>query len=505
MKRVRIALCALLFTAIAATSLFAALSKDNADFPKGPAQYLLTKDEIAEWSSVQTDEEALAFINRFWARRDPTPGTPANEFRNGYNERVKLADQRFHTARLAGSLTDRGKVFIALGGPTHLKRSRSVPASTIQAGPTFNEHDSSIERPQEYSPKELWEYDQGKVDIKLGQPLVEVVFIDQYGTNDWKLERQQGTDIVAVLDNVARGYVVAQSAPPEAPAAYVDLAATAPQAMKFRNDAAAAAVDAARAGTAAASPNLYISVGEYVTPAGEDFVPVQLYMPAGNGVDPGAAVTFFGALDKGGQTIGIFEEPATLLPSNGAVYVSRSFSIPPGEYRGVFGILQDGKPAATISTPIAVTGLDKDAAGVSPLILSNHVYPLADAQASTDPFSFGGLRVVPKSDATFHTKDDLWMFVELRNPGLDATSKAPKLSVKMSLTGTTAQGAPVKMMSPAEETPAQELKGVPGHWAVGQSMPLSTFKPGEYTLALKVTDVASNRTYDLTGHFRVVE
>src|SRR6185436_6886066 len=76
---------------IAASSV-AALSKQHADFPKGPAQYLLTKDELTAWKSVQTDEQAQAFIDQFWARRDPTPGTVRNEFHEGFDERVKIAD-----------------------------------------------------------------------------------------------------------------------------------------------------------------------------------------------------------------------------------------------------------------------------------------------------------------------------------------------------------------------------------------------------------------------------
>jgi hypothetical protein len=61
------------------------------------------------------------------------------------------------------------------------------------------------------------------------------------------------------------------------------------------------------------------------------------------------------------------------------------------------------------------------------------------------------------------------------------------------------------MVTPAEDTPAQELKGVPRHWAVGQSISLETLKAGEYTLAVKVTDVIANRTFDLSGDFRITE
>jgi hypothetical protein len=233
-------------------------------------------------------------------------------------------------------------------------------------------------------------------------------------------------------------------------------------------------------------------------------VPVQLYVP---GDTTAAAATFFGVVEKAdGEKVATFEEPVTLTATKDGSFYARSLTLQPGQYRGAFGLAKDGKAIGVVSTPIAVTGLDKDASGVSSLMLSNNIYPLTEAQQPTDPFAFGGLKVVPKSDATFRKSDELWYFFEARNPGLDpANNNQPKLSVKLSLTGTTADGKPVKMNAPAEITPGQELKGVPGHWAVGQAMPLATFKPGSYKLAVKVTDLVANQTWDLEGSFRIVE
>lgn len=475
-----------------ASSSFAALSKEHADFPKGPAHYLLTKAELAEWKSVQTDEQAKAFIVAFWARRDPTPGTPANEFRDGFDERVKLADANFASSRSAGSATDRGKVFVLLGAPAKARKTATQPG-TVQGPPTgmpagLGDIDTrSPQTVQGYSPKEVWTYEQGKSAIKLGQPLVEIAFIDQYGSNEWKLDRAPTTDYVTVFDNVARSFIVPLAATAPAPA---------PPAT-FKNAALAAA---------APSPHLFVSYGEFVTPAGENFIPVQLYASAAAGLAGGAKGTFFGRIEKaGGETVSIFEEPAALVATNGGAYIDATLSLTPGEYRGTFGFAGEGKAPVVVSTPISVSGLDKDAAGVSALILSNHIYALTEAQAPTDAYSFGGLKVVPKSDRVFRRSDELWYFFEVRNPGLDSATQAPKLLVKLTLNGTTATGAPVKMGLPPEETPARELKGVPGHWAIGQAMLLETFQPGEYMLAVKVTDLTTKQSYDMQEQFRIVE
>jgi len=504
----------ILFSALVAVSIAAsanaALSKEYANFPSGPAQLLFTAEEKDDWNHVETDELARAFIEKFWARRDPTPGTLANEYRDGFDKRVKTADINYSNAKQKGSVTDRGKVYILMGLPTNLqkteKKSSNVQTFTPQMPRRgLDEIDASANRSvQAYTSKEVWIWDQGKSKLPLGQPKVELIFVDQYDSNEWKLDRLPSTDPLVVFERVAKGFIFQPGATLDA-STYTDAApAAAPAPAKFKNDALRAAVDEIRAGKAGAT-NLFVSSSEFVTPSGDHFVPVQLYAPTGTGLDANAPVTFFGAIDQGDQTVAVFETPATLQPSNGAVYVARSLVLAPGEYRGIFGVAVQGKAPVVTAANISVAGIDKDAAGVSALMLSNHIFTMSEAQAPTDPYTFGGMRVVLKSDGTFRTKDELWYFIELRNPGVDPASKAPKLTVKLSLTGKTAQGAPVKMLAPAEETPAQELKGVPGHWGVGQSIPLDSFKPGEYTLAVKVTDVTSNHSYDLSSNFRIVE
>jgi GWxTD domain-containing protein len=508
---------AVLFLAAFAANSFAALSKEYADFSKGPLQHLLTKDERKQWESIQTDEQAKVFIDLFWARRDPSPTTAHNEFREAVEARIKHADERFFEQKLVGSVTDRGKVFILLGSPTKMRRSATPGTGTIQTPGGAFRADDSITSVQQYSPKELWEYEQGKITaIKFGQPVVEVAFIDQYGTNEWKMERVLRTDYGNVFEKVARGYITQPNLTElpvyAATASTVRAAAVAPMAVTtnaaataFKSDALREAVEQARAAKAASNA-LFINYGEYVTSDGEHFVPVQLYVPKSAGVPADAKLTFFGAVDsESGERVMVIEEPVALSVSKDDLFYAKSLKLPAGRYVGTFGLAREGKPVAVVTQPMVLQGVDKDAPGASPLLLTNNIYPLAEAQMPTDPFAFGGMKVVPKGDRIFRRSEDLGYFFELRHPGIDATSKAPNLSMKISLTGTTAEGKPVKILGPSQSVPAQELNGVPGHWAVGQAMPLQTIKPGSYTIAVKVTDVALGKTYDLQESFRVVE
>jgi len=97
------------------------------DWGKGPAQWIMTADEQRQWKQITTDEEAETFILLFWARRDPTPGTPLNEFKADFEGRVKIADERYAnrdsigTVITRGAMSDRGRVLLVLGYPDDIK------------------------------------------------------------------------------------------------------------------------------------------------------------------------------------------------------------------------------------------------------------------------------------------------------------------------------------------------------------------------------------------------
>ena len=126
-------LIAALIVAGATVSAFAQLSMAKADWIRGPVQFLLTPEEKTQWNAIKSDAEADRFIALFWARRDPTPGTPQNEFREEVERRVQYADQKFAAGRQRGSLTDRGKVLILFGPPSVVRRSGGQGRGTITA------------------------------------------------------------------------------------------------------------------------------------------------------------------------------------------------------------------------------------------------------------------------------------------------------------------------------------------------------------------------------------
>src|SRR5437867_8954664 len=109
------------------------MSADKTAWAKGPEQFLMTSEEKAMWQKLPSDDAALAFIDLFWARRDPTPNTPQNEFREEFEAKVKYADQNFKAPRVRGALTDRGKILILFGAPTKATQAKEGAQQRQQA------------------------------------------------------------------------------------------------------------------------------------------------------------------------------------------------------------------------------------------------------------------------------------------------------------------------------------------------------------------------------------
>ena len=78
--------------------------------------YIIADDERAAFKRLQTDQEREKFIEQFWLRRDPTPGTAKNEFMEEHYRRIAYSNQHF-AAAVSGWKTDQGRIYITYGPP----------------------------------------------------------------------------------------------------------------------------------------------------------------------------------------------------------------------------------------------------------------------------------------------------------------------------------------------------------------------------------------------------
>ena len=57
--------------------------------------YIISDEERKAFKQLSNDEERDQFIEAFWQRRDPTPDTEENEFKEEHYRRIEYANEHF--------------------------------------------------------------------------------------------------------------------------------------------------------------------------------------------------------------------------------------------------------------------------------------------------------------------------------------------------------------------------------------------------------------------------
>jgi len=84
-------------------------------------RYISTKEERSTFKKLNL-EGKRQFIRNFWAKRDPSPGTPVNEFKRKYLKGVATSNRMFKGTFKEGWRTDRGRVLLVYGAPDEVER-----------------------------------------------------------------------------------------------------------------------------------------------------------------------------------------------------------------------------------------------------------------------------------------------------------------------------------------------------------------------------------------------
>jgi GWxTD domain-containing protein len=125
------------------------LSKTYRKWLDEDVRWIISDEEKSAFMQLSNDEERDQFIEAFWQRRDPTPDTEENEFKEEHYRRIAYANEHY-AAGIPGWKTDRGRLYIVFG-----------PADEIDSHPSGG----SYERPMDEGggqtstfPFETWRY-----------------------------------------------------------------------------------------------------------------------------------------------------------------------------------------------------------------------------------------------------------------------------------------------------------------------------------------------------------
>lgn len=196
-------IAALTLAILVAGSASAALSPKYKDWAEGPEKWIMTPEEQKAWKAVKTDEQAIDFIDLFWVRRDPTPLTAKNEFRDEFSARVRFSDVKFADRGRRGALTDRGRVFIVLGNPTTSTTALGY-ASFHSLGTQSVGNPGGGSRLRAGTDTWTWEHEDA---AQFDMPGITVIFVEQLGSQRVTRDPRRG-DVLSAMPVAIRKAIV---------------------------------------------------------------------------------------------------------------------------------------------------------------------------------------------------------------------------------------------------------------------------------------------------------
>ena len=486
--------------------------------------YIITVDERAAFKKLSTDDEREAFIENFWERRNPSPGSPENEYKEEYYRRIAYANERFASG-IPGWKTDRGRIYIMYG-----------PADEVESHPsggTYDRPDSEGGGETSTYPFEQWRY---RYIDGIGENII-LEFVDPTLTGEYHLTIDPG-EKDALLHVPGAGLTMAEQmggargsskqdrfsntngttlgtpfggAQPESMNEFTRLDLYSkifqPPAVKFKDMKAVV--------TSRITSNLlpfdertdFIRVTNetVLTPITVQISNSDLQFQNKDGVMHGVLDIFGEITSLGGRRVNTFEKSLVLdvpehefqlYQSHKSVY-QEVVPLKPGRYK-LSIVLKDDLNGRTGSEELGflVPTFSDDKLAYSSLILADQILPLPTSQVGTGPFVIGGTKVRPSVNNVFTREQSLGIYMQVYNLSVDDKTHKPSLDVRYEIEKDGKQ-----LLDQPED--ATDLKKASQQYTVIKTMGLKGLTPGKYSVQIKVTDNISKQTISPSATFEV--
>ncbi|HET9837669.1 MAG TPA: GWxTD domain-containing protein [Candidatus Angelobacter sp.] len=494
-------------------------------------RWIITDEELSAFKKLTTNAERDQFIEAFWQRRDPTPDTAENEYKEEHYRRIAYANEHY-AAGMPGWRTDRGRIYIMYGPPTSID-------SHPMGGP--------YQRPAEEGggstttfPFEVWRY---RYLEGIGQE-IEIEFVDDCscGAYEMTLDRSKKDALLHVpnagltdmesmgqankadrfrggLENIGQGFFNRNNDTKQFDRLETFSKLNRAPDIKFnelRNEIVRHRF---------VNPLPFDIQVDFVKLTSDTvLVPITLQVPLKSltfankdGVQR-AVINVYGQLTKlSGQIVQTFEEtlhkdiPAELLEKevNNTSLYWKALPMRPGLYR-LDVVVKDvnGDKTGVFSRSYNVPDYGDEKLSTSTLILADQMEPVPSREVGTGNFVIGTNKVRPKvapSDgkpAAFNKKDSrdskINFWLQVYNLGLDQKTNKPSATVEYRVVNT-ATNQPVVDFT---ETTAQ-MGNIGEQVTLAKSIPLSQLDPGVYQVTIKVNDQISKQSISPTAKFVV--
>jgi GWxTD domain-containing protein len=467
------------------------LFKDWAD---EDVPYIISAQERSTFSQLTTNEERIQFIKRFWSRRNPTPSTDKNEFKEEYYRRVAYANEHFGTDT-PGSRSDRGRIYILWGPPD------SIPSHSDckeLSGAFASDQTDSIN----CRPYEVWRYNY-IYDIGTN---VELRFVDNSGLADYKLAKDPTDRIPTYFDRCCDDGSGRTTAPP------------APKDLKwFLSEFGAPPAKANGIEAYVSTPMRHdgpwfnYRVDSFRATLHTDIVPIsieisdrELSFQDEDGRRTARASLHGCTSTLDGQIVEAFEDSisrrspdaAQGAQQHGSFRYQTTAILNPGLYRldVVIKDLANGK-IGEIATAVKVPLFANAHLDASGLIFADRIEKSNTESAAVKSF-IDELQSRPRIQSGFTTRDELGAFLQIYNLKISPRSQNPALSICYRINRERDDVSKVFESFERLHSSSEQI-------SILRYFPLSSFLPGSYTLTIEVTDEISHQTVSRSECFGV--
>lgn len=445
-----------------------ATAEETLRFLEGPAQWIATKEEKKEFAALTSEAAAKAWVELFWARRDPDLTTAVNEFKVEFDQRVAAADQAFGWEKQRGAMTDRGRTLIVMGPPRAAENFSSGNRTQTNLGsPGW-----VTEETDRQGEGEVWEYRGEQIPKAVKAQQVLFLFTESRpGLGDFVLNRAERRNATALK-------LLAEA--PQRTLLHPKLTEVPRLGLVAGSKAASAQQLAIFEAEVKPWPEgAQVLVREGVMSALWHPVWVHIFLP-----DPVPPADEAVGRARGGPSGGTFAVAANPLSVAGGHVYQYSIPVEAGSWEVDVALLKAGVPLAVTTAAITTEKAPEQGTYISPFFWGVDVRQEIQARLG-DPFNIGGWRVLPRPDNLYTTDESLAYFCFVVRPPV-----GPEGHVSGELTLNLFFGERKVAELPTQNVSFSQISE--GLWMMGSSLPLSGFRrPGDYRLEITLKELAS--------------
>ena len=489
--------------------------------------YIITDEERKAFKQMSTDEEREQFVEQFWLRRDPTPDTVENEFKEEHYRRIAYANERYASGA-PGWKMDRGRIYITFGPPDEIDEH---PTGGTYERPTAEGGGETTT-----FPFEDWRYryiegigndimiefvdttmtgeyhltmDPSEKDALTYVPGAGLTLAEQMHLSD-KMARfntSDGTHMGAPLSGNTQDrpasynqfdrlnqYAKLQQPPP---VKFKDLEAAISTRITYNILPMQVRIDYVRVTESSVMANITVQ-----------FENRDLQFQAKDGVQK-SVVNLLGRISTmTRRPVTTFEKPLEIdappdmlqkYAQQRSIY-QQSVPLQPGRYR--LNIVAKDTVAGNLNNyevALDVPHFEEEKLASSSLILADTIEKLPTKSIGGGMFTIGDTKVRPRLGNKFAKNEKMGIYLQVYNFGPDEKTQKPSGSIEYEIEKA---GSADKLMEFSEDV-GSIANASANQVTIEKLLPLAAFAPGTYTIKVKATDKNKNETVQQQGSFTV--